>query len=354
MELKHSLRNLNSKRVLIPLASTALVILLALLAISGLKVHETWFLQKAPNDWNRVQLEKIDRNKTDFKFVVFGDNHNSYRAFSRIKKEIDGKGYMFAVNVGDVSMDSGMIKFRMFMDMAKSMKTPLITVIGNHDIMAGGYTNYEKVFGERYYSFTVGKSLFIMLDDAGGDSIDSTQMEWFRREIKKSSDYPLTFVFMHVPAFRGRRDLNLPMEEFLANRDNADEFKKICIENNVNVIFSGHCHTFDYDIWPGDVHYVVTGGAGGRLWNVDEYRGMYHYIKVSVQGEEGSFELMPINQKGVHFRHQYIEEPWVYFYAFCTARYWTLAPLMLAAFFLLAFLALWLGNRKDAGTNDKH
>jgi len=335
------------RRVSRPLAAAAVIAGLVFLSVTAIKVHETWLLPKAPTDWNRRQLARIDHGKTDFKFVVFGDSHNSSEAFGRIRKEIDNRGYLFAVDVGDMAIDSGLIKFRLFLNQVAGMKTPVVTAIGNHDIAAGGYANYEKVFGPRYYSFTVGKCLFIMLDDAEGNRIDSEQMAWFRQELKKSAEYPKTFVFMHVPTFRGRRDLNLPMDKFLKDRNSAEEFKQICMENNVDVIFSAHCHTFDYDIWPGDVHYVVTGGAGGRLWDVEEYRGLYHYIEVTVEGEEGRFELEPIDQKGLHFTYQYIEEPWVYIYSYCAARYWMLAPPLLAVFFLLAFLALWRGKRKE-------
>lgn len=337
----------NRRRGSKPAAAAAVVVGLALLLITAIKVHETWLLPKAPTGWNQRQLARIDHDKTAFKFVVFGDSHNSTKAFGRIQNEIDDQGYLFAVDVGDMSIDSGLIKSRLFINQVARMKTPVITAVGNHDIAAGGYANYEKVYGPRYYSFTVGKCLFIMLDDAEEDRIDSEQMAWFKEELKKTAQYPATFVFMHVPTFRGRRDLNLPMDQFLKDRKNAEEFKQLCIQNKVDVIFSAHCHTFDYDIWPGDVHYVVTGGAGGRLWDVEEYRGMYHYIEVTIDGETGSFELKPINRSGLHFTYQYIEEPWVYIYAYCAARYWMLAPVLLAAFFVLAFLALRRGRGKE-------
>lgn len=325
-------------------AVAALFVLLILVGITAIKIHETWMLPKPPGGWNERQLAKIDHNKTNFKFVVFGDTHNSTQAFGRIQKEIDDQGYLFAVDVGDMSIDSGLIKSRLFLNQILRMKTPVITAVGNHDIAAGGYANYEKVYGPRYYSFTVGKCLFIMLDDAEGKSIDKKQMAWFKQELKKTAEYTATFVFMHVPTYRGRRNLNLPMDKFLADRKAAEEFKQLCIENQVDVIFSAHCHTFDYDIWPGDVHYVVTGGGGGRLWDVEQYRGMYHYIEVTIEGAKGSFELEPIKQGGLHFIYQYIEQPWAYTYTYAATRYWILAPILLAAFLLLGFLAVRRGK----------
>lgn len=338
------------RRVSLPLAAVVIVLLCLLTGITAIKIHSTYLLADAPTDWNKRQLEKIDRSKTKFKFAVFADTHNSNKAFNRIRKEVENGDYLFAIDIGDMGIDSGLVKARMFINQVSTMKTPVLTAVGNHDIAAGGYGMYEKVYGPRYYSFTVGKCLFIVLDDAEEKSIYKKQMDWFKNELQKAKDYPNTFVFMHVPTFRGRRDLNLPMKYFLKDRKSAEEFRQVCIDNDVEVIFSGHCHTFDYDMWPGDIHYVVTGGGGGRLWDVEEYRGMYHYIEVTVDGLEGSFELQPINQKGLHFAYQYIEEPWAYIYTYASVHYFWLAIPLVVAIGLLTLLAF--RRRKEDRSSD--
>jgi UDP-2,3-diacylglucosamine pyrophosphatase LpxH len=327
--------------------ATAVFLTFVFIFITAIKVHASWMLAQAPGNWNVTQLARFDHSTTKFEFAVFGDTHNSTQAFGRIARDVENGKFLFAVDVGDQSIDAGNVKARMFINQVSHMKTPILTVVGNHDIAVGGkateisHSNYEKVYGPRYYSFKVGKCKFIILDDAAGQNIDPEQMKWLRQELAGSNDYP-TFLFMHVPTFRGRRDLSLPMEKFLQDRKNAEEFRQLCIASNVNLVFSGHCHTFDYDIWPGNVHYVVTGGGGGRLWDVEKYRGMYHWIKVTVDNKEGTFELEPIDPSHLHFIYQYIEEPWVYTYAFCTVRYFRLAvPIGLAI--VLLTLGAWRG-----------
>jgi predicted phosphodiesterase len=328
------------RRVSKPLAAVAIVFALGFLFVTSIKIHATWLLAEARTGWNAKELSKIDRSKTNFTFAVFGDTHDSSQAFGRIQKEINKGDYLFAIDVGDMAIDSGVVKERYFINQVQSMKTPVLTVVGNHDIAAGGYANYEKIYGPRYYSFTVGRCFFIVLDDADGVRVDAKQMDWFKQQLAESLKYPNSFVFMHVPTFRGKRDLNLPMQYFLQDRKNAEEIRQLCIDNRINIVFSAHCHTFDYDIWPNDVHYVVTGGGGGRLWDVEKYRGMYHYIKVTIQGGHGSFELEPINQNGLHFAYQYLEEPWVYIYAWSVGRYWLAVLLLLLGCAMFGMLAL--------------
>lgn len=338
-----------ARRVSKPFAALALIAALGFIFVTGGWVHATWLLAKAPGQWNQKQLAKIDRSKTDFKFAVFADTHDSSMAFGRLRQEVEKGDYLFALDVGDMAIDAGMIKSRYFINQVSTMKTPVLTAVGNHDIAAGGHATYKKVYGAPYYSFTVGQCMFIVLDDADGKSIDEKQMAWFKDQLKESRKYPNSFVFMHVPPFRGRRDLNLPMQQFLSDRQNAEQIKQLCIDNRVNIFFCGHCHTFDYDIWPNDVHFVMTGGGGGRLWDVEQYRGMYHYIKVTVNGDHGSFELEPINQKRLHFTYQYIEEPWVYIYSYIGTHYWWLGPSLFAVCALFTFLAL----RRRKGSSAK-
>jgi predicted phosphodiesterase len=341
-----------ARRVWKLLAALAFIAALSFLFVTGVKVHATWLLARNPGQWNAKQLAKIDHGKTDFKFAVFADTHDSSMAFGRIRKEVEKGGYLFAIDVGDMAIDASMIKHRYFINQVSTMKTPVLTAVGNHDIAAGGHANYEKVYGPPYYSFTVGRCMFIVLDDADGKRIDEKQMAWFKEQLKESLKYPRSFVFMHVPPFRGRRDLKLPMNYFLADRKNAEAIRQLCIDNRIDVVFSGHCHTFDYDIWPNDVHYVVTGGGGGRLWDVEEYRGMYHYMKVTVNGDVGQFELEPINQRNLHFIYQYIEEPWVYIYSYAASHYWWLGPSLLALCVLLTFLALHMRRGRRTRLSD--
>ena len=105
-------RKTTRRRVSKPLAAAAVILAMGLVFITAIKIHATWLLAQAPTGWNQSQLAKIDRSRTKFKFAVFGDTHNSTKAFGRIKKEVEKGDYLFAIAVGDMSIDSGMVKVR--------------------------------------------------------------------------------------------------------------------------------------------------------------------------------------------------------------------------------------------------
>lgn len=335
-------------------AILALTVLIALgiVFVTAVKVHSTWLLPKAPVNWNKSQLAKIDKRKigtTDkprdsFSFAVLGDNKNSIQTFDRIIKKLNQDDVLFAIATGDLVFDGEEIKYRLFLNQVKGLKMPILTALGNHDTEADGRANYERIFGDRYYSFTVANNYFILLDDAD-KKIDAGQMKWFKEELGKSMSYDHRFVFMHVPPFRGKRNWRMPMTQFLKDRKLADEIKRLCMDYDVNYVFGSHLHTFDIDMWPEKIHYIITGGAGAELWDVDSYRDFNHYIKVTLRGYYPiDFDTVKINSPGQSIIYQYIEEPWVYTYAFTANKYATLMLILGPVFLVLLGLFL-VGGR---------
>jgi len=317
------------ERILFWLSAVAFTVLvLAVIFASAIKIHATWLLPRAPSKWNERQLSKIGVPGEQFSFAVLGDNKNSIKTFDLLKKSLDREDILFSIDVGDLVFDGEEVKYRLFANQVQGLKAPMLTALGNHDIEAGGRENYERIFGARYYSFTVGRNFFIVLDDSDGKAVDPAQMRWFERELRKSETFKHRFVFMHVPPFRGLRNMSMPMEEFLSDRKNADAIKHLCIRYDVDFVFGSHMHTFDYDLWPWNVRYVITGGGGAELWDVDRYRDMHHYIKVTVSKDRVLFDVKPIISRWAKFVYMYIEEPWIYTYAYVANNYcWLIVAL---------------------------
>ena len=331
--------------------SAALFIVLALAVIftSAIKIHATWLLPGAPTGWNRKQVSKIPSPGEKYSFAVLGDNKNSIKTFDILKESLDREDILFSMDVGDLVFDGEEVKYRLFVNQILGLKAPMLTALGNHDVEAGGLENYERVFGQRYYSFTLGDSYFIVLDDADGKAVDDTQMRWFEKELRKGEKYRHRFVFMHVPPFRGLRNMLMPMEEFLADRKDADEMKRLCVRYVVDFVFGSHMHTFDYDLWPWGVNYVITGGGGAELWDVDRYRDMHHYIKVTVSKDRVNFDVKPVTSRWAKFVYMYLEEPWVYTYAYVANNY-TWLILVLGAALILAGGTFLILRRKRKRT----
>ncbi|MHB8894729.1 MAG: metallophosphoesterase family protein [Candidatus Geothermincolia bacterium] len=332
------------------LVALSVVLILALILVSATKV-QSLLLPPAPRDRNATQLARVKESATGdaFTFAVFGDNKNSYKTFDELRDSIDDDKPLFAIDIGDLVFDGEIIKYRLFLNQVARMNVPLLVAVGNHDTEAGGLANYEKIFGPRYYSFQVANSYFIVLDDSNGKSVDPEQLKWFEKELDRGQDYKHTFVFMHVPPFRGVRNPTMPMTEFLSDRNNAREIKQLCIRYGVSYVFGSHMHTFDEDRWPFHVGYVITGGGGAELWDVDKFRDMHHYVLVSVKGDEVKYTVKPIKSGGSTFVYRYIDEPWTYFYAYVSNNFWLVAGCLLAALAVVLGALTLVARKMKAG-----
>ena len=54
------------------------------------------------SDWNFHQLQKINKNQTNFAFDVFGDNKNSVKTFENLIGKINDDNAAFAIDIGDL------------------------------------------------------------------------------------------------------------------------------------------------------------------------------------------------------------------------------------------------------------
>lgn len=238
------------KRLVFTLSLIGTIVLgVAFVGAVAIKIHSAWMLPKATSNWNAKEVARIKTPGDSFSFAVMGDNKSSNRTFNLLKSSLRSqKDLLFTIDIGDLVFDGEPVKYRLFTNQILGMKAPFITAVGNHDLEADGLTGYQKMLGPPYYAFTAGDNQFIVLDDADGKSVDAAQMRWFERELQKGQSNKRRFVFMHIPPFRGLRNMKMPMKEFLSDRKNADRIKDLCIQYGVNYVFGSHMHTFDYDL----------------------------------------------------------------------------------------------------------
>jgi len=149
--------------------------------------------------------------------------------------------------------------------------------LGNHDWKSDPEHNWEREWhlpnNEHYYSFEYGNAHFIALDTRDGDLYDrAAQVRWLEQDLEAHRDAAWTFVYFHHPGitctYKGYNDAVI--ENFLPVFDRY----------GVDVVFSGHAHTYErtYPLLHGDVvsgdmdpHYVdprgtvyIVSGAGAK------------------------------------------------------------------------------------------
>jgi Icc-related predicted phosphoesterase len=229
--------------------------------------------------------------KTDTRFAMFADVHHGYGLVENIVAEIEKDGnYDFMTCAGDMVSKCRGADYDLF---AKSIlrnqrKTPQIFVPGNHD--AGKVKDrdlYNKFFGATHYKFSVGKNLFVSIDNAT-DEVFNDEYAWLESVLKAERDkYDNLIVFMHVPPV----DMRAGAEWHAMPQEDGDKLLGLLKQYHATAIFCGHIHA--YEEWKKDgVPIYVSGGSGGRLAD----GGYHHYLEVLIHDGKVTVTIHRINQ----------------------------------------------------------
>ena len=217
-----------------------------------------------------------------FSFAVFGDNRDGDEVFIDLINRLNSDPSLaFAVNTGDLVPYGREAEYKKYLAMTKKLNIKLYNVPGNHDLVAGGYKYYLKYIGPYYYSMDYSNSHFIFLNNAFKESFDTEQFSWLKKNLEDTKQEHI-FVFMHRPTFD-------PSEIYsgyvMSGRQVAEELIRLFERYKVNYVFAGHIHGYA-KARRGSVNYVVTAGAGAPLYLPREIGGIFHYTKITVDGDE--------------------------------------------------------------------
>ena len=292
---------------------TLIFVVLILVLASGIKIHS---ILTTPNvsDWNYHQLQRIDKSKTNFSFAVFGDNKNSAKTFENLIAKLNKEDILFAIDDGDLVYDGENEKFRFFLNQIKNLNKPLLTVFGNHEAREKGRAVYYDLFGSFYYSFNIGNSYFIILDDANEKNLNDEQFAWLKNELKISQKYKHRFVFMHVPLYDPRKG-DYKQGHSLEDLEFAKKLNNLFDENNVTMLFLSHIHGYYKGIWD-KTPYIITGGGGAELAGSDPKHYFYHYIKINVNDSDVEYNVVKLKSPDFELIDRYLHDAWIYIYAF--------------------------------------
>jgi len=280
------------------------VALVLLLLAAGIKIHSVLSFP-AISEWNYRQLEKIDKTQNELSFVVFGDNKNSAKTFEDLIGKVNGEHILFAIDVGDLVYDGEKEKFRFFINQIMKLDKPLLTVLGNHDMREQGRTNYYELFGKYYYSFVVGNSYFIILDNANERNLDSFQFDCLEDELEKSQSYKHRFIFMHVPLYDPRR----------ASKQMGYSLKDQAFANKLNDLFD----------------------KNGELAGSDPGHYFYHYIKVDISEQGVEYQVVKLKSPDFELIDRWIHNGWIYIYAFFAIHFFDSILIL-----ILIYLAVYI------------
>ena len=312
---------------------------LVLLFASGIKIHSALTEPKI-SDWNYHQLQRIDHSKNEFSFAVFGDNKNSVKTFENLISKLNKEDILFAIDDGDLVYDGEKEKFRFFLNQIKNLNKPLLTVFGNHEAREKGRAVYYELFGPFYYSFSIGNSYFIVLDDSNERNLDAAQFAWLKNELKISQNYQNRFVFMHVPLYDPRPGI----EHSLKDLDFAKKLNNLFDKYNVSMVFACHIHAYYNGIW-NKTPYIITGGAGAELDGTNPKHYFYHYIKVSVDNDSVKYKVIKLKSPDFELLDRLTHDAWIYIYAFFAIHF--IDTLLILALVYLGIYVIFIKRKNN-------
>ena len=220
-------------------------------------------------------------------------------------------GEFFAINLGDL-VYNWMAGYDDYMDISAPISYPMCHVIGNHDydqwtILEGklGTPYFEEYISPTYYSFTIGKVHYVMVNSIEysredgkkhyKSGLDDTQMQWLEQDLSFiPKDYTI-IVCGHAQLFK--KPGTSPNGSHGKYNVNYARYTELLKQYKRVYTWSGHYHTnhgFDYagnDKFPGMDHImaITVARCNGTLrsnMEIDNDGTPNGYMVVTVDGEK--------------------------------------------------------------------
>jgi 3',5'-cyclic AMP phosphodiesterase CpdA len=136
----------------------------------------------------------------------------------------------------------------------------------------------------KHYSVDRGAVHFALADSHNG-GISATELAWLHDDLSTTSQ-PVKMVVLHHPPFDPDGT-----DHIMAYGN--DDFMELMVEQAVDYVFAGHIHAYAQEERDG-VLYTITSGAGAPLYAQDHPQAFHHYLRVTVEDEAVSIELVKI------------------------------------------------------------
>ena len=151
-------------------------------------------------------IESRCTDKTTIRFVMTGDTQGWYSETENFVKAINARDDIdFVIHGGDIS-DFGLTKeFIWQRDILNKLKIPYVVIIGNHDCLGTGKHVYNRIFGEKNFSFLAGNVKFVCLNTNALEYDYSHPIPDFNfiedQRISSMQNHEKTIVAMHAPPY---------------------------------------------------------------------------------------------------------------------------------------------------------
>jgi hypothetical protein len=275
-----------------------LLLLFFLIGFLSLKIYHLT-LPLPDGKWISSNIENIKvKDPENFTFAVFGGNRFSRLVFEGVLKQVDhDPDIAFAIDLGDAVLKGKKPHYHHFIkQIDNNLGIPLLPVMGDNELKGGGRELYQRVFGPLYYSFKVGNSYFIVINNAEKGELDPDQMAWLKKELAGSRDYNNRIIFMHRPLYNpegNNGSQHLPEES-------SSKLIDLFLSHNVTHLFTSDTSGY-YEGTLKGIPYTITGETGAHRHKRDRKPYYFYFLKVRVEKE--TIKVDVINESATGYSH---------------------------------------------------
>jgi len=239
---------------------------LLLLSLSSCKKMFLYHPEEVRPDYhnlNAINLERLAAlpEKTNFKFVLVGDNQRFYDQFDDFITLMNSRDDISFILLDGDMVDFGLNKeYNWVAERMQRLNKPYICALGNHDMLANGKLIFNEMFGPENFSFTWSGSKFIVINTNSREAgFDGTvpDINWLSNEVHNDGGATNLFVLSHVAPYSGDFDRNLEQPYAQA------------LESNPHTRISLHGHEHRYELtspYEDEIPYLLAGSAGDRTF----------------------------------------------------------------------------------------
>jgi hypothetical protein len=237
-----------------------------------------------------------------FTFIAFGDTRSDSVTHQSIINRMANYEFDFLLHTGDfIIRGDDFSAWSTFFNIEDTIlqEKQFLPAIGNHEYP---YWIYDTLFAlpdaEYFYSVNYGNAHFIMLDTQM--ELYGAQRNWLRNDLITTANDTLIdwiFVNLHRPPYSSG--------SHGSQMDVREAFCPLFEQYGVDIVFCGHDHDYERTREINGVTYIVTGGGGAPLYDIDSSpwtvasEKTYHFCLIELKGKK--LFLKAIKPEGVVF-----------------------------------------------------
>ncbi len=201
------------------------------------------------SDLNNKNIAKINAAifpKDTLNFAIISDTHNNYDDLEDAIKAINQQTDLsFVICTGDITLLGATDEFKWYWNLAKKIKFPIITMIGNHDYLGSGKLVFNRMFGLTNFYFHIGEYRFVAFDNTVWENNNqSPDFDWLDEQLSAGK---YNILFAHIPIWSDQMEGKY-----------EQKFDSVLNNNNLLAAFYGHEHT-NKDVMRNNItHYVIA------------------------------------------------------------------------------------------------